>query len=215
MRVSACAICHSDVAYASGAWGGDLPAVYGHEAAGVVEEAGPRRERARSAAITSSSRSCAPAASCHTCRRGQPALCETIFALDAESPLRACGRRRDRTGPAHRGIRRGGARPPLPGRAGPARDAARPRLPAGLRRRHGLRRGRQHGAGWRAGDSVAVIGAGGVGPELHPGRRARRAPAPIIALDLAADRRAARRGVRRDARRSTRPPRTPGAPCAT
>ena len=40
VRVAACSICHSDVAYASGAWGGRLPAVYGHEAAGVVEEVG-------------------------------------------------------------------------------------------------------------------------------------------------------------------------------
>jgi len=37
VRIGAVAICHSDVAYASGAWGGRLPAVYGHEAAGVVE----------------------------------------------------------------------------------------------------------------------------------------------------------------------------------
>ena len=34
VRVAACAICHSDIAYADGAWGGALPAVYGHEAAG-------------------------------------------------------------------------------------------------------------------------------------------------------------------------------------
>ena len=40
VRVAACAICHSDVAYMRGAWGGPLPAVYGHEAAGVVEDVG-------------------------------------------------------------------------------------------------------------------------------------------------------------------------------
>ncbi len=38
--LSACAICHSDITYMSGAWGGDLPAVYGHEAVGVVESLG-------------------------------------------------------------------------------------------------------------------------------------------------------------------------------
>ena len=43
VRLAACAVCHSDVAYASGAWGGPLPAVYGHEAAGIVEEAGQER----------------------------------------------------------------------------------------------------------------------------------------------------------------------------
>ena len=41
--VAACAICHSDIIYAEGGWGGALPAVYGHEAAGVV--AGGRRGR--------------------------------------------------------------------------------------------------------------------------------------------------------------------------
>ena len=35
--LKACAICHSDISYAEGAWGGTLPAIYGHEAAGVVE----------------------------------------------------------------------------------------------------------------------------------------------------------------------------------
>src|SRR5215472_16385224 len=41
VRVAACGICHSDVAFIDGAWGGALPAVYGHEAAGVVAEAAP------------------------------------------------------------------------------------------------------------------------------------------------------------------------------
>src|SRR5256885_10632128 len=41
VRVAACAVCHSDVAFIDGAWGGQLPAIYGHEAAGVVAAAGP------------------------------------------------------------------------------------------------------------------------------------------------------------------------------
>lgn len=40
VEVNACAICHSDTMLADGAWGGELPAVYGHEAAGVVESIG-------------------------------------------------------------------------------------------------------------------------------------------------------------------------------
>src|SRR5262249_59251139 len=40
VRLAACAICHSDIAYMQGAWGGELPAVYGHEAAGIVEAIG-------------------------------------------------------------------------------------------------------------------------------------------------------------------------------
>ncbi len=34
VRLAACAICHSDIHAIEGAWGGSLPAVYGHEAAG-------------------------------------------------------------------------------------------------------------------------------------------------------------------------------------
>ncbi|SVE19197.1 uncharacterized protein METZ01_LOCUS472051, partial [marine metagenome] len=44
VHVSACAICHSDISYADGIWGGDLPAVYGHEAAGTVMETGSEAE---------------------------------------------------------------------------------------------------------------------------------------------------------------------------
>lgn len=36
VAVAAVAICHSDIAYIDDKWGGVLPAVYGHEAAGVV-----------------------------------------------------------------------------------------------------------------------------------------------------------------------------------
>jgi Zn-dependent alcohol dehydrogenase len=38
--VKACAICHSDITYMDGGWGGDLPALYGHEAAGIVRAVG-------------------------------------------------------------------------------------------------------------------------------------------------------------------------------
>lgn len=41
VRLDAVAICHSDISYIDGGWGGDLPAVYGHEAAGRVTTIGP------------------------------------------------------------------------------------------------------------------------------------------------------------------------------
>lgn len=41
VRITACAICHSDIAYMDGAWGGTLPMVLGHEAAGIVTATGP------------------------------------------------------------------------------------------------------------------------------------------------------------------------------
>ncbi|MFK7754379.1 MAG: alcohol dehydrogenase catalytic domain-containing protein, partial [Sedimentitalea sp.] len=36
VELDAVAICHSDISFAEGAWGGHLPAVYGHEAAGRI-----------------------------------------------------------------------------------------------------------------------------------------------------------------------------------
>lgn len=40
VTLEACAICHSDISYADGIWGGTLPAVYGHEAAGRITAVG-------------------------------------------------------------------------------------------------------------------------------------------------------------------------------
>ena len=87
VRLAACAICYSDIHYMEGAWGGTLPAVYGHEAAGIVEEAGPgvtqagRGERV----VVSLLRSCGR---CFFCAQGDPNMCETVFPLDRERRLR-------------------------------------------------------------------------------------------------------------------------------
>ncbi len=40
VRIGACAVCHSDITYAEGKWGGRIPAIYGHEAAGKIEAVG-------------------------------------------------------------------------------------------------------------------------------------------------------------------------------
>ncbi|HEY3765644.1 MAG TPA: zinc-binding dehydrogenase [Gaiellales bacterium] len=90
IRVTACAICHSDVAYADGAWGGELPAVYGHEACGVVLETGAGVESPRigERVVVSLVRFCG---ACARCREGAPALCEARFRLDDLSPIRLAG----------------------------------------------------------------------------------------------------------------------------
>ena len=41
VKLMACAICHSDIMFIDGHWEGALPAVYGHEASGIVESVGP------------------------------------------------------------------------------------------------------------------------------------------------------------------------------
>ncbi|PSL19948.1 zinc-binding dehydrogenase [Shimia abyssi] len=76
VTLSAVAICHSDITYASGAWGGTLPAVYGHEAAGRVTALGPGVNGLAlgDAVIVTLIRACG---SCPSCAGGKPTLCET------------------------------------------------------------------------------------------------------------------------------------------
>lgn len=87
VKLAACAICHSDIHYMEGAWGGELPSVFGHEAAGVVEVVGPGVTRTNPGdhVIVTLMRSCGY---CHYCAKAEPHLCETEFALDRESRLR-------------------------------------------------------------------------------------------------------------------------------
>jgi Zn-dependent alcohol dehydrogenase len=86
VRVAACAICHSDIAFIDGAWGGPLPAVYGHEAAGVVEEAGPGVAGLAEGdhVVVTLIRSCGR---CARCLRDQPTLCEGLPGLAAAPVL--------------------------------------------------------------------------------------------------------------------------------
>jgi Zn-dependent alcohol dehydrogenase len=87
VRVVACAICHSDVHFAEGAWGGELPAVAGHEAAGVVKEVGPGVTSVRPGdrVVVSLLRSCGR---CFFCARGESHLCEAVLPVDREVRLR-------------------------------------------------------------------------------------------------------------------------------
>jgi S-(hydroxymethyl)glutathione dehydrogenase/alcohol dehydrogenase len=86
VKIAACAICHSDLLFIEGAWGGALPAVFGHEAAGVVLEVGPEVARVAPGdhVVVTLLRSCGY---CHFCSQGEPQLCETKLSLDLRSPL--------------------------------------------------------------------------------------------------------------------------------
>ena len=86
VKLAATAICHSDISYADGAWGGDLPAVYGHECAGVVESVGlgVTTVKVGDPVVVTLIRSCGH---CHGCVRGMPVTCTTQFPLDAKSPI--------------------------------------------------------------------------------------------------------------------------------
>ncbi len=86
VKLAACAICHSDILYMDGGWGGTLPAVYGHEASGVVEavgsdvlDVGPGDH-----VLVTLIRSCGH---CFHCAQGDQHICETEFPLDRQGKL--------------------------------------------------------------------------------------------------------------------------------
>ena len=84
VTLEAVAICHSDIHYAEGAWGGDLPAVYGHEAAGRITALGDAvtglAEGQR--VVVTLIRACG---TCPNCASGRPTICDTP--RESPSPL--------------------------------------------------------------------------------------------------------------------------------
>jgi len=189
VRLAACAICHSDIIYAAGGWGGSLPAVYGHEAAGIVEEAGPGVSHVQPGdhvAVTLI-RSCGQ---CIECARGSQVLCEAVFPLDERSPLTA---RATGESLVH-GMRTGAFAEQVVVEASQA--VAIPQdipLDAAALIACGVLTGVgavTNTAGVRAGECVVVIGTGGVGLNSVQGA-ALVGASPIVALDLSTEKRAA------------------------
>ena len=74
VALAATAICHSDISLIEGAWGGDLPAVFGHEAAGHVAALGPGTEAPApgTPVIVTLIRSCG---GCAFCAEGRAVRC--------------------------------------------------------------------------------------------------------------------------------------------
>ena len=87
IRIAACAICHSDIHLLKGEWGEEPPLVAGHEAAGVVTEVGPgvTSVQAGEHVIVTLIRSCGH---CQFCTIGRPFNCAGDFPLNHESRLR-------------------------------------------------------------------------------------------------------------------------------
>ena len=86
VKMVATAICHSDITYAAGGWGGTLPAVYGHEGAGIVEAVGPgvTSVAVGDHVVVTLIRSCGH---CHGCTKGMPVMCNSTFPLDEHTPM--------------------------------------------------------------------------------------------------------------------------------
>ena len=180
VRLDAVAICHSDISYAEGAWGGSLPAVYGHEAAGIVAAVG---EGVNGIAVGDSVvvtliRSCG---TCPSCAGGAPTLCSTPYDGD-HGPIKAMD-----GGKLHQAMACGAfaeavvvdQRQVVKISHDIPKDCAA-LIACGVITGVGAV---VNAAGLRAGQDVVVIGAGGVGLNAIQGARiagARR----IIAVDM-------------------------------
>jgi S-(hydroxymethyl)glutathione dehydrogenase / alcohol dehydrogenase len=181
VKMAACAICHSDVLFMDGAWGGSLPAVYGHEAAGIVERTGPGVDNVRVGdhVVVTLIRSCGH---CPFCAEGAPVFCETVFPLDVQSPIQSIAGE-----PVVHGMRTGAFAEhvvvqasqavPIPTEV-PFESAAL--IACGVITGLGAA---VNTAAVKAGSSVVVIGCGGVGLNSVQGA-ALAGATPIIAVDL-------------------------------
>jgi S-(hydroxymethyl)glutathione dehydrogenase / alcohol dehydrogenase len=180
VEVRAVGVCHSDLTFMEGRWGGTLPAVYGHEVAGVVSAvgAGVTSVRIGDHVAVTLVRTCGR---CFFCTRGEPTQCEGRFAIDARGALKT-----KRGGRLVQGLRVGGFAEQV---TVPESQAVRiPRsmpltsaclLSCAVATGVGAVR---NTARVPSGASVAVVGAGGVG--INSIQAAALAGArPIIAVD--------------------------------
>ena len=158
VRVQACGVCHTDLHYKQGGINDEFPFLLGHEAAGMVEAVGPDVTEVEPGDFVILNWR-AVCGQCRACRRGSPWYCFATH--NATQPMTlADGTRCRRPWASARSRRRPWSRP------GSARRSTRRSSPrAGL-----LGCGVMAGigaaintGGVTRGDSVAVIGCGGVG----------------------------------------------------
>jgi len=186
VKLAACAICHSDITYMSGGWGGTLPAVYGHEASGIVESVGDGVVdfAPDDHVIVTLIRSCG---TCFYCAQGDFNMCETTFSLDEKSCLSSPDGQ-----PIVQGLRTAGfaefvvvdqSQAAVIPKELPLDSASL--LSCGVITGLGAV---TNSAKVPAGSSVVVTGTGGVGLNSVQGAKLVGAD-PIIAIDLAAEKR--------------------------
>lgn len=78
VKLDACAICHSDIAFIDGAWTSALPAVFGHEAAGRITALGEGTHgyKIGDTVLVTLIRACGQ---CASCADAAPTSCETAY----------------------------------------------------------------------------------------------------------------------------------------
>ncbi len=186
VRVAACGVCHSDVATARGDIPNPLPVVLGHEGAGVVEQVGPGVTAVRPGdhVMLSWAPECRR---CAFCRAGRPNLCATYAprVLDG-GLLDGTTRLRGADGAIHHYsfLSTFAEQTVVPESSCIPMDREMPFAPAAL---IGCAVMTGFGAAVRSGrvrpgDTVAVIGTGGVGVNAVQGARIAGA-VRIIAVD--------------------------------
>jgi aryl-alcohol dehydrogenase len=80
VRLAGCGLCHTDVKAREGSMGVPMPAVLGHEGAGIVERVGERVTKVRPGDhVVLTSDSCG---TCLTCLAGNPAYCDRLRPLN-------------------------------------------------------------------------------------------------------------------------------------
>jgi len=179
VRIQACGVCHTDLHYREGGIGDDYPYLLGHEAAGVVESVGPEvHDLAPGDFVILNWR--AVCGSCRSCLRGRPWYCFNTHNAKQKmtledgtelSPALGIGAFVDATL-----VAAGQCTKVDPS----TRPAAAGLLGCGVMA--GLGAALNTGNVSR-GDSVAVIGCGGVGAAAIAGARLAGA-ATIIAVDI-------------------------------
>lgn len=180
VTLAACAICFSDISCIDGGWGGTLPAVYGHEAAGHVSAvgAGVSGLAEGDPVLVTLLRACG---TCPACATGHPSTCETPYDRDRGPLTTASG------GTLHHGLKTGAFAEKVVVHASQVAriPASMPLDAASL-----LSCGVITGVGAvvntgrvRPGEVVVVIGAGGVGLNAIQGARIAGA-ARIVAVDM-------------------------------
>lgn len=179
VTLEACAICHSDISFMDGGWGGHLPAVYGHEAAGRITAIGHgvKGVQVGDTVLVTLIRSCGE---CVPCATGKPVICNSQPRM--EGPLTTLD-----GGPVAQGLECGAFAEkvvvdtsqiaPIPDDM-PMDVACL--LSCGVITGVGAV---VNTAGLRAGQTAVVIGAGGVGLNAIQGARIAGA-AKIIAIDM-------------------------------
>lgn len=180
VRLAAAGICHSDLSLANGTLAQTFPVVLGHEAAGVVASVGPG-VYAVVAGDPVAIVWAPPCGSCWFCARGEPYLCENAMA-GATVPYAETGDGQ----PLYAGLSTGAfaeetvvsERAVLPLPAGTSLDEAALLGCAVLTGVGAVR----NTARVRPGDSVLVVGLGGVGLAAVQGARLAGAD-PVIAVD--------------------------------